>query len=56
MSPAHSAMLFYDALSRVQGWQRMSVTAAAQAVQRSAFPAAYQKHATRAAQIVGALT
>jgi hypothetical protein len=55
MNPSHSAMLFYSALSRVQGWERMSVTAAAQAVQRSAFPGAYQKHAGRAEQIVGAL-
>ena len=56
MKPAHSAMLFYKALSRVRGWQGMSVTAAAQAVQRSAFPNAYQKHASRAEQIVAALT
>ncbi|GAA3224445.1 hypothetical protein ACFO1B_35490 [Dactylosporangium siamense] len=56
MNPSHSAMLFYNALARVQGWERMSVTAAAQAVQRSAFPGAYQKHAARAEQVVGALT
>lgn len=56
MDPSSSARLFYSALSQVQGWQRMSVTAAAQAVQRSAFPGAYQKHASRAEQVVGALT
>ncbi|MET7397501.1 hypothetical protein ABZS66_28835 [Dactylosporangium sp. NPDC005572] len=56
MDPAHSAMLFYGALSRVRGWERMSVTAAAQAVQRSAFPGAYQKHAAKAEQIVAALS
>ncbi|MEV4132380.1 hypothetical protein AB0J72_09475 [Dactylosporangium sp. NPDC049742] len=56
MNPAHSAMLFYNALNRVEGWQRMSVTGAAQAVQRSAFPGAYQKHATRAEQVVAALS
>ncbi|WP_327008827.1 hypothetical protein OHA72_17160 [Dactylosporangium sp. NBC_01737] len=56
MNPSHSAMLFYNALSRVRGWERMSVTAAAQAVQRSAFPGAYQKHAGRAEQVVGALS
>jgi hypothetical protein len=55
MNPAHSAMLFYNALARVRGWQDMSVTAAAQAVQRSAYPGAYQKHAERAAQIVAAI-
>ncbi|GGM79646.1 hypothetical protein ACFFX1_12995 [Dactylosporangium sucinum] len=56
MDPAHSAALFYSALSRVRGWERMSVTAAAQAVQRSAFPDAYQKHAAKAEQVVAALS
>jgi len=55
MNPAHSAMLFYNALVRVKGWQGMSVTGAAQAVQRSAYPGAYQKHADRAAQVVAAI-
>ncbi|WP_432978268.1 hypothetical protein [Dactylosporangium sp. CA-233914] len=55
MDPSHSAMLFYNALGRVAGWQKMSVTAAAQAVQRSAYPSAYQKHANRATQVVAAL-
>ncbi|MFI5911367.1 hypothetical protein [Dactylosporangium sp. NPDC051541] len=56
MDPAHSAMLFYSALSEVSGWQGMSVTGAAQAVQRSAYPGAYQKHADRAEAVVAALT
>ncbi|WP_238012002.1 hypothetical protein KZZ52_52630 [Dactylosporangium sp. AC04546] len=56
MDPAHSAMLFYSALAQVRGWERMSVTAAAQAVQKSAFPSAYQKHAAKAEQIVAALS
>ncbi|WP_426506998.1 hypothetical protein ACPPVO_53045 [Dactylosporangium sp. McL0621] len=55
MDPAHSAMLFFNALARVPGWQGMSVTGAAQAVQRSAFPGAYQKHADRAGQVVAAI-
>ncbi|MGI5236808.1 hypothetical protein [Dactylosporangium sp. CA-139066] len=55
MDPAHSAMLFYNALMQVSGWQSMSVTGAAQAVQRSAYPGAYQKHADRAAEVVAAL-
>jgi hypothetical protein len=54
MDPAHSAGLFYDRLVRVPGWQVMSLTAAAQAVQRSAFPGAYSKHEPRAEQIVAA--
>jgi hypothetical protein len=55
MNPAHSAMLFYNALMQVSGWQGMSVTGAAQAVQRSAYPGAYQKHADRAALVVAAV-
>ena len=34
---------FYDTLLKVPGWQVMSPSAAAQAVQRSAFPTAYAK-------------
>jgi hypothetical protein len=54
MDPLHSAGLFYDRLVRVPGWDSMALTDAAQAVQRSAFPAAYQKHEARAQQIVAA--
>lgn len=53
MDPAASAGLFYDALERVDGWESMSITEAAQAVQVSAFPDAYAKHeaaATAAAE------
>lgn len=35
---------FYDALTLIDGWQSMSVTEAAQAVQRSGFPEAYADH------------
>ena len=41
MDPATSAGLFYDALTRVPGWQQLPVTVAAQRVQRSAYPDAY---------------
>ena len=41
MDPATSARLFYDALARVPGWESLPVTAAAQAVQHSAYPDAY---------------
>jgi hypothetical protein len=37
---------------RVDGWEGMSIAGAAQAVQRSAFPGAYAKHADRAQEIV----
>lgn len=43
MTPATSATRFYAALLRVPGWQAMRVTDAAQAVQHSAIPGAYQK-------------
>lgn len=41
MDPASASRLFYDALRNVRGWQRMEITEAAQAVQRSAHPRAY---------------
>ncbi|WP_408630715.1 hypothetical protein [Micromonospora coxensis] len=56
MRPAYAARAFYTALLEVPGWQDMSVTAAAQAVQISAFPDAYAKHEQRAGTVVAALT
>lgn len=56
MDPAFAAAKFYTKLSKVSGWQSMSVTGAAQAVQRSAFASAYAKHATTAQRIVDDLT
>ena len=41
MDPATSASKFYARLVEVPGWESMSVTRAAQAVQRSAYPDAY---------------
>ena len=43
MDPVYAAGKFYDALLDVQGWQRMSLTDAAQKVQYSAYPGAYAK-------------
>src|SRR6266511_2653108 len=43
-------------LLRVRGWQTMTLTDAAQAVQRSAYPDAYQRHEARATAIVKAYT
>jgi hypothetical protein len=56
MDPSQSAARFYSRLMQVSGWPSMSVASAAQAVQRSAFPTAYAKHATVAQEIVDALT
>ena len=41
MKPEYAAAAFFRALGRVHGWQTMSVTDAAQAVQRSDAPEAY---------------
>lgn len=55
MNPAYASRKFYEALSRVDGWQEMPVTVAAQRVQISAYPDAYAKHEGRAREIVAAL-
>jgi murein DD-endopeptidase MepM/ murein hydrolase activator NlpD len=47
--------LFYRALLRVPGWETMQVSAAAQAVQRSAFPGAYQRWEAPAATLAATL-
>ncbi|MBT8225057.1 MAG: hypothetical protein HKP61_06790 [Dactylosporangium sp.] len=56
MDPSQSAARFYAKLKRVTGWTGLSIAGAAQAVQRSAYPTAYAKHATHAQEIVNALT
>ncbi len=43
--PRYATNKFYAALKKVRGWEQMRVTDAAQKVQRSAFPEAYQKWA-----------
>lgn len=46
--PEYASNRFFDALVAVEDWQALTVTEAAQAVQRSAFPEAYEQHATEA--------
>ncbi|QFY12931.1 NlpC/P60 family protein [Nonomuraea phyllanthi] len=41
LTPSHAARRFYDRLVTVPRWERLPLTKAAQAVQRSAFPDAY---------------
>lgn len=41
--PRYAANAFYTALLKVKGWEKMRVTDAAQEVQRSAHPEAYEK-------------
>ncbi|MFJ7275412.1 C40 family peptidase [Kitasatospora sp. NPDC098663] len=43
MQPVYASTKFYEALQKVNGWESMTVTQAAQAVQRSGFPDAYAK-------------
>jgi hypothetical protein len=54
--PRYSADKFYSALKRVRGYQKMRVTDAAQKVQHSAYPNAYQKWADEAQVLARALT
>jgi hypothetical protein len=53
--PRYAANKFYAALDKVRGWERMRVTDAAQRVQRSAYPEAYQKWADESTVLTKAL-
>ncbi|MCO8274488.1 M23 family metallopeptidase [Actinoplanes sp. TRM 88003] len=53
--PVYAATKFYNKLKTVRGWERMSLTRAAQRVQISAYPDAYAKHEPLATQIVNQL-
>jgi hypothetical protein len=54
--PRYAAGRFYSALKKVKGWKEMRVTDAAQKVQRSAYPNAYEKWADESAVLAKALT
>lgn len=56
MDPNYSTNAFYDVLLTIPGYQQMTVTAAGQAVQRSAFPEAYSQHESMARAFASALT
>jgi cell wall-associated NlpC family hydrolase len=43
LDPVHASTRFYEVLEKVSGWESLSVTQAAQAVQKSGFPEAYAK-------------
>ena len=53
--PRYASARFYNSLVRVKGWQDMRVTDAAQAVQRSAYPEAYEKWADESLVLATAL-
>jgi hypothetical protein len=54
--PRYAARKFYDALRKVSGWETMRVTDAAQQVQRSAHPTAYEKWADESTVLATALS
>lgn len=54
--PRYATEAFYDVLARIEGYDDMAVTVAAQAVQRSAFPDAYAQHEDLARAFASALT
>ncbi|CAL9583567.1 hypothetical protein SUDANB140_05090 [Streptomyces sp. enrichment culture] len=56
MDPAYSAGQFYDHLVKVPDYLDLSLTEAAQSVQRSGHPYAYAKHEADALLLSGALT
>jgi murein DD-endopeptidase MepM/ murein hydrolase activator NlpD len=56
MVPATAAGKFYDALKKVDGWQSLPLTRAAQRVQKSAYPNAYAKWENDASALVNRLS
>ncbi|MEQ4725193.1 C40 family peptidase [Nonomuraea sp. B19D2] len=56
LTPAHAARQFYDRLVAVPNWERLPLTEAAQAVQRSAFPNAYASWEPLAQQTIDLVT
>ncbi len=54
--PYYAANKFYDELEKVDGYQSMRITEAAQKVQRSGFPEAYEDHAADGRALASALT
>jgi len=56
MDPYHATNAFYDALETIPGYESLPITAAAQQVQRSAYPGAYAQHEGMARAFASALT
>lgn len=54
--PYYSTNKFYEALEKIDGYESMRITEAAQKVQRSGFPEAYEDHAADARALASALT
>lgn len=56
MDPYYSSGAFYDALVKIPGYESLEITAAAQQVQRSAYPQAYAQHEDMGRAFASALT
>jgi len=56
MDPVYAANAFYDVLVKIEGYQSLPITKAAQKVQRSAFPSAYAEHEPEARIFASALS
>ena len=54
--PYYATNAFYDALEKIDGYETMRITEAAQKVQRSGFPEAYEDHAIDARALASVLT
>ncbi len=54
--PYYATNAFYDALVKVEGYEEMAITEAAQEVQRSAFPDAYADHEKDGRTIASAMS
>jgi hypothetical protein len=54
--PYYATNAFYDALVKIDGWERADITEVAQRVQRSAYPEAYRDHEEDARVLASALT
>ncbi len=56
LDPVYASNAFYDALTKIDGYQSMSITKVAQKVQRSAFPSAYAEHELPAKTVASSLS
>lgn len=56
LDPVYATNAFYDALVKVDGYEDLEITVAAQQVQRSAFPNAYADHEDDGRVLASALT
>jgi hypothetical protein len=56
LDPVYATNAFYDGLAKVDGYETMEITAAAQHVQRSAYPEAYADHEADARVLASALS